>query len=147
MTGSLESSLYDYSDACILVTGDIAVKRRNDADTAHIELAAATQVALKNCVPFKDCRTKINETFVDYADFINSAMPMDNLIEYNDNYSDTSGSLWDFKTDEVSNNADVTNDNNAPSFKYKASIINNTETNGRKNGVKIAVPLKYLSNF
>ena len=74
-------------------------------------------------------------------------MPMYNLIEYSDNYSDTSGSLWDFKRDEIDNNADVTNDDNAPSFKYKASIIGNTENNGTKNGVKIAVPLKYLSNF
>ena len=74
-------------------------------------------------------------------------MPMYNLIEYSDNYSDTSGSLWDFKRDEIVNNADVTNDDNAPSFKYKANLIGNTENNGRKNGVKIAVPLKYLSNF
>ena len=72
---------------------------------------------------------------------------MYNLIEYSDNYSDTSGSLRNFKRDEIINNADVTNDNNAPSFKYKANIIGNTENNGRKNGVKIAVPLKYLSNF
>ena len=41
----------------------------------------------------------------------------------------------------------MTSDNNAPSFKYKASIFGNTEDNGRKNGVKIAIPLKYLSNF
>ena len=74
-------------------------------------------------------------------------MPMYNLIEYSDNYSDTSGSLWDFKRDEIVNNADVTNDDNAPSFKYKASIIGNTENNGRENGVKIAVLLKHLSNF
>ena len=74
-------------------------------------------------------------------------MPMYNLIEYSDNYSDTSGSLWDFKRDEIVNNANVTNDDNAPSFKYKASLIGNTENNGTKNGVKIAVPLKYLSNF
>ena len=40
----------------------------------------------------------------------------------------------------------MTYDNNAPSFKYKASIIDNTETNGTKKGVKIAVPLKNLSN-
>ena len=72
---------------------------------------------------------------------------MYNLIEYSDNYSDTSGSLWDFKRDEIVDDADVTNDNNAPSFKYKASIIGNTENNGTKNGVKIAVPLKHLSNF
>ena len=36
---------------------------------------------------------------------------------------------------------------NSFSFKYKASIVDNTENNGIKNGVKIAVPLKYLSNF
>ena len=74
-------------------------------------------------------------------------MPMYNLIEYSDNYSDTSGSLWDFKRDEIVNNANVTNDDNAPSFKYKASNIGNTENNETKDGVKIAVPLKYLSNF
>ena len=73
-------------------------------------------------------------------------MPMYNLIEYSDNYSDTSGSLWDFKRVEIYN-ANVTNDDNAPSFKYKASLIGNTETDGTKKGVKIAVPLKYLSNF
>ena len=44
-------------------------------------------------------------------------MPIYNLIEYSDSYSNTSGSLWDFKRDEIVNNADVTNYNNAPSFK------------------------------
>ena len=58
-------------------------------------------------------------------------MPMHNLIEYSDNYSDTSGSLWNFKRDEIINNADVTNDNNAPSFKYKANLIGNTVADGR----------------
>ena len=72
---------------------------------------------------------------------------MYNLIEYCDNYSDSSGSLWGFKRDEIANNANVTNDDNASSFKYKASLITNTEANGTKKGVKIAVPLKYLSNF
>ena len=74
-------------------------------------------------------------------------MPLYNSIKYSDNYSYASGSLWNFKRDEIINNADVTKDNNAPSFKYKANIIGNTENNGTKNGVKIAVPLKYLSNF
>ena len=92
-------SLCDYSDAYILITGNIAVKRRNAADTDDIALNAATQATFKNCTPFKDCRTEINDTFVDYADFINIAMPMYNLIEYSDNYSDTSGSLWSFKRD------------------------------------------------
>ena len=74
-------------------------------------------------------------------------MPMYNLIEYSDNYTDTSGSLWNFEGYEITNNANVTNDNNAPSFKYKSNLIGNTEDDGTKNGVKIAVPLKYLSNF
>ena len=91
LTNSLESSLCDYSDAYILVTGNIIETPNNDA----------TQVAFKNCAPFKDSRTEINGIFVDYTDCINIRMPMYNLIEYSDNYSDTSGSLWGFKRDEM----------------------------------------------
>ena len=54
------------------------------------------------------------------------------LVEHSDNYSDTSGSLWDIKRDEIVNNANVTNDDGAPLFKYKANLIGNTETNGTK---------------
>ena len=77
---------------------------------------------------------------------INIAMPMYNLIEYSDDYFDTSGSLWQFKRDEIEGNVDLTVDdnhipNNSSSFKYKSSFITN------RNGVKIVVPLKYLSNF
>ena len=74
-------------------------------------------------------------------------MPMYNLIEYSDNYSDSSGSLWGFKRDEIANNANVADDDNAPSFKYKADLIANTNADEIKKWVKIAVPLKYLSNF
>ena len=87
LTSSLESSLCDYSDAYILVTGNITVTGGN----------TNTKVAFKNCAPFKECRAEINETFVDETEHINIAMPMYNLIEYSDNYSDTSGSLWQFK--------------------------------------------------
>ena len=59
-------------------------------------------------------------------------MPMYNLIKYNNNYSDISGSLWVFKRDEIDNNAEVTNDDNAPSFMYKSSNIGNTEAGGTK---------------
>ena len=73
-------------------------------------------------------------------------MPMYNLIGYSDNYSDTSGSLWNFKRDEIEGDDNLTIDN-APSFKYKANLTGNTEINGRRNGVKIAIPSIYLSNF
>ena len=85
LTSSLESSLCDYSDAYILVTGNITVTGGNNN----------TKVAFKNCAPFNKCRTEINETFVDETDIINITMPMYNLLQYSDNYSDTSGSLWD----------------------------------------------------
>ena len=152
LTKWIESSLCNYSDAYVLVTGDIAVIRTiaaadNNCLRRKQQLAAATQVALKNCAPFNDSRTEMNDTFVDYVDFINIAKPMYSFIEYNDNYSDSSRGLWGFERDNIFNNADVTNDDNAPSFKYKASLITNTEANGTKNGIKIAVPLKYLSNF
>ena len=128
----------------IFVTGNITVTGGN----------ANTNVAFKICAPFKDCRIEINDTFVDHVDFINIAMPMYNLIEYSDDYFDTSGNLWQFKRDEqpINNNGafiDITAENSS-SFKYKSNLIGNTDADGanrKKEGVKIAVPLKYLSNF
>ena len=70
LTSSLESSLCDYSDAYILVTGNISVKRRNAADTADIALGAITQVAFKNCAPFENRQTEINDSLVDYANLL-----------------------------------------------------------------------------
>ena len=49
-------------------------------------------MAFKNCTSFEKCSTEIDGTLVDEADFINITMPMYNLTEYSDNYSDTSGS-------------------------------------------------------
>ena len=108
LTSLLESNLCDYSDAYILVTGNITATPNN----------AATQVVFKNCAPFEKCRTEINETFVDEADIINITMPMYNLIEYSDNYSDTSGSLWKFKRDKIDGNVNLTASNSS-SFQYK----------------------------
>ena len=50
-------------------------------------------------------------------------MSIYNLIEYSDNYSDMSSSLWSFKSDQIVNNANVTNDDNAPSFKQQALLV------------------------
>ena len=59
-------------------------------------------------------------------------MPMYNLIQYSDNYSDTSGSLRSFQRDDIDNNANVTNDDNPSSFKYKATLIADTKADGTK---------------
>ena len=85
-------------------------------------------------------------------------MPMYNLIEYSDNYSKTSGSLWQYGKEipAVDNNGDITdfNDANATdSFNFKTRItgqtadnINDSKFAGRVD-IEIMVPLKYLSNF
>ena len=62
LTKSIESSLCDYSDTYILVTKNIALKKRNGIDTTHVALGAITQVAFKNCAPFKICSTEIDGT-------------------------------------------------------------------------------------
>ena len=121
--------------------GNITVAVNNDTD-----------VAFKNCAPFSTCKTVLNDAFIDEANHIYIGMPIYNLIEYSDNYSDTSGSLWQFKRDEVpANNADLTI-NNSQSFKYKAALLGKTadavnNTNSSVKEAKIVVPLKYLSNF
>ena len=90
--------------------------------------------------------------FVDEVDHIYIAIVIYNLIKYNDNYSDTSGSLWQFKRDEVpANNGDLTIDH-SQSFKCKAGLVgkkiaNIKDRNSFVNNTKIVVPLKYLSNF
>ena len=76
---------------------------------------------------------------------------MYSFIEYSDNYSDTSGSLWQFKRDEVpANNADLTIDN-SQSFKHKAALLGKTANHNNGNSfvkdTKIVVPLKFLSNL
>ena len=87
-------------------------------------------------------KAEVNEVFIDEANYIYIAMPMYNLIEYSDNYSDTSGNLWQFKRDEVpNNNADLIIDN-SQSVKYKAALAgktanavnNNITLQKRKNG-------------
>ena len=72
--------------------------------------------------------------------------PCKTWLNTGDDCSDTSGSLWQFKTDEIEKDVDLNLDvdhipNSSSSFKYKPSFITN------RNGVKIAVPLKYLINF
>ena len=116
-TKVIKSNLCDYSDAYILVTGNITATGGD----------ANTRVAFKNCAPFTKCITHINDEHVDNADNLDIIMPMYNLIEYSDNYSDTSGRLWQFKRDKspVKNaeNSDNVSVDNSTSFKYKSSFF------------------------
>ena len=109
-------------------------------------------------MPFTSCISKINNTQIDDAEYIDIVMPMYNLIEYNDNYSKTSGSLWQFCKDipAVDNNDAIIAFNGAnatDSFNFKRKITSQTaadNNNGNIAGrvdVEIMVSLKYLSNF
>ena len=147
-TEVIKPNLCDYSDAYILVTGDIKVA----------DVAADTNVAFKNCAPFTRCVTHINDEHIKAAENLDILMPMYNLIEYSDNYTDSSGSLYQFKRDESAMNNDenplnVASDNST-SFKYKVSLLgkaddgdNDDDEDRSLKNAKIVVPLKYLSNF
>ena len=143
----LRSSVCEYSDAYILVKGNISVINNAavDADANNTN----QKVIFTNCAPFTDCISKINNTEVDNAKDIDIVMAMYNLIEYINNYSKTSGSLWQYCKDipAVNNNGDIVdfNGTNATdSFNFKTGQTNN---NGRIDNVEIMVPLKSLSNF
>ena len=77
-------------------------------------------------------------------------MPMYNLIEYSDNFQDSSATLYQYKRDEPPD--DPANDfttNRSSSFKYKVNLLGNPAVAGLivRLNVKVVVPLKYLSNF
>ena len=127
------------------MTGDIKIA----------DIVADTNVAFKNCAPFTKCVTHINDEHVETAENLDIIMPMYNLIEYSENYVDSSGSLYQFKRDES-----PMNDNNNPLnvaldnstfFKYKSSLLGKvTDADGNDRSLKntkIVVPLKYYIAF
>ena len=149
-TAMLWSSLYDYSDAYILVKGTITVN--NNAGAGAAANNANKKGIFKNCAPFTKCISKINNTQIDNAEHIDIVMPMYNLIEYNDNYSKTPGCLWQYCKDipavnNAGNIVDFTATNTTDSLKFKTKITGQTNNDGEIHGVEIMVPLKYLSNF
>ena len=98
-TTMLKSSLCDYSDAYILVKGTITVNNTAaaDADANNTN----KKVIFKNCAPFTNCISEINNTQIHNAKNIDIVMPMYNLIEYRDNYSKTSGNFWQYFKDMI----------------------------------------------
>ena len=122
-TSMLRSSLCDYSDAYILVKVNITVNNTgaHGADANNDN----KKVIFNNCAPFTDCISKIKNTDIDNAKYIDIVMPMYNLIEYRANYSKTSGSLWQYYKDIplVNNGGDIVDfnggDNTSDSFKFK----------------------------
>ena len=141
-TTMLKSSLCDYSDAYILVKEKIAITAVGDDPADKKEDERDKGVAFKNCAPFTNCISEINNTQINNAKDFDIVMPMYNLIEYSDNYAKTSGSLWQYYRDEPSDNlAD------SESFKSKIKITGKPPAADNEKDVEIMVPLKYLSNF
>ena len=140
-TRVLKPNFCDYAEAYILVNGTIGAAAAN----------ANTRLALKNCAPFTKCNLEINDEHVDTAENLDIVMPMYNLMEYSDNYQDSSATLYRYKRDEPPEGdavADLTADN-SNSLKYKISLLGNPVLDGNmaKRSVKVVVPLKYLRNF
>ena len=95
----LRSSLSDYGCAYILVTVTITVA--NTAAQDQPNNGANKEVIFKNYLPFTKCISRINNTQVDDAHDINVVMPMYNFIENSNNYSKTSGILWQYSEDKT----------------------------------------------
>ena len=138
----LKSSLCDYSDAYILVKGTITINGRGADAAARQADERDKGVSFKNCAPFINWISEINNTQIDNAKGIDIVMPMYSLIEYSDNYTKTSGSLWQYFRDTPDNNIE-----DSESLKSKIKITGKTPNNNNEKDVEIMVPLKYLSNF
>ena len=141
-TTMLKSSLCDYSDAYILVKGTITITGAGADTTARQANESDKGVIFKNCPPFTNRKTEINDTEIDNAEDIDTVIPMYYLIEYSDNYSKAPGSLWQYYIGEPNDNlAD------SESFKSKIKITGYTPADGNTKDVEVIAPLKYLSNF
>ena len=137
------SNLSDYSDAYILAKGTITVANTaaSDSDTNNPN----KEVIFKNCAPFSNCISRINNTQIDDIQYIDVVMPMYNSIEHSDNYSETY--CRDVPAvDNDGNVTDFTEANVTNSFNLKGKLTGQTGEKGTQNA-EIMVPLKYLSNF
>ena len=110
-------------------------------DIKNASVAANTNAAFKNCAPFTRCVTHVNNVHVETAENLDIIMLMYNLIEYSDNYSDSSGSLYQFKREESPmNNSGNPNNialDNSTSFKYKATLLGKaTDADGNDRSLK-----------
>ena len=116
-----------------------------------LQIILIKKVIFKNCAPFTNCISEINNTQIDNAKDIDIVIPMYNLIEYSDNYAKATGSLWQYCKDIPALNVNneithFTEGNLTNSFNFKVKITGQTGNGGTKD-VEIIVPLKYLSNF
>ena len=93
----LRSNLCDYSDAYIVLKGTIDLLAAAVNENGKEE----KEVAFKDDALFRSCISKINNTFIDNTEDFDIFMPMYNLLEYSDNYSMTSGSLWNYYREEI----------------------------------------------
>ena len=145
-TTMLKSSLCDYTDAYIIAKGTITIAGAG-ADAAARQADERNKgVIFKNCAPFINCISEINNTQIDNAKDIDIVMSMYSLIEYSDNYAKTTGSLWQYFRDDDGDgdNIDI---EDSKSFKSKVKITGKTPNNYNEKDVEKMVPLKYLSNF
>ena len=157
----LRSDLCDFNDAHIVVKRDISLTIATDRN--FIDLRGRF-LAFKKNAPITNCISKINNVLIDNAEDLDIVMPMYNLLEYSNNYSKTTVSLWNSYKDQPNNpprnNYNDDSITNSASFKYKTSITGKTSNVNLENGANteqgntnikknndIVAPLKYLSNF
>ena len=150
----LRSDLCDYSDAYIVVKETVTVTDTDNDNKRNKKLVYKNN---KNNAWSRSSISKINNRSIDNAEDLDIFMPMYNLLKYSDNYSMTSGSLWNYYRDGINDdenendaNKNMVNHNKtttSKSFKNKTKITGNTANNGNRLNAEIVVSLKYISNF
>ena len=98
-TRVLKPNLSDYAEAYILVDVKIrAIPAAAAGDPPAVPAINLARLVLKNCASFTKCNLEINDEHIDYtAEKLDIVMPMYNLIEYSDNYQDSSATLYQYK--------------------------------------------------
>ena len=124
----------------------ILVKRNITVNNTATDGAAANntnkKVIFKNFAPFISCISKINNTQIDDAEYTDLVMLMYNLIEYSDNYSKRSGSLWQYckEIPAIDDDGDIVDFNGAnaiDSFDFKTKITGQTAADNNNNNGNI----------
>ena len=158
-TNQLRNDLCDFNDAYIVVTGKIIATNGGNDDNVYNR-----KVSLKNSAPFFNCTLKTNSQLIEDAQDLDIVIPMYNLLYYSKNFRKTTGSFWNYYPDipKSDNNANLRQRiiypiKNSESFNYKTKLIGNApgvadpadgdDIERELEDIKIAVPLKNISNF
>ena len=157
----MRNDLCDFNDAYVVVTGKITATNPGNDDSVYNR-----KVSFKNSAPFFNCTLRINSQLTEDAQDLDIVIPMYNLLYYSKNFGKTTGSFWNYYPDMPKPGHDNKENlrqriiypiKDSERFNYKTKLVGNVlgvadpadgdENERELEDIKIAVPLKTISNF